>query len=151
MGWEQVSLADTKIEKPAPVPIGTYVFTLQPGAAYRINPYNNVQELNVRFDVTEGEFAGRPVFVSYPDPTALDGKGKPMAWSSQALKKLEIVLGVDALPGEDSAAYLNRVALNGNARVTAPLLEGKDYVDKKTGAKRKEDPKFGIFQVEPAA
>ncbi len=163
MGWETVSLADTKIEKPAAIPAGRYVFTLQPGASYRQNPYNDITELNVRFDVSEGEFAGRPVFVSYPDPTAV-GKdkvneqtgvitqhGKPMTWSAQALKKLELSLGQDALPGEDTAAYLNRVALNGNARITAPLLAGKEYLDKKTGVKRIEDPKFGIFDVAPAA
>jgi hypothetical protein len=151
MGWETVSLADTQIEKPAAVPAGTYVFTLQPGASYRQNPYNNVQELNVRFDVTEGEFAGRPVFVSYPDPTALNREGKPMSWSAQALKKLEISLGQDALPGEDTAAYLNRIATNGNARVVAPLLPGKTYTDKKTGLEKVEAPKFGIFDVQPAA
>lgn len=161
MGWETVVLADTKVEKPAPVPVGRYVFTLQPGASYRTNPYNQIQELNVRFDITEGEQAGRPVFVSYPDPTAVskdkvleDGTikhGKPMTWSAQALKKLEIAIGQDALPGEDTAAYLNRVALNGNARITAPMLPGKVYVDKKTGEKKTEDPSFGIFDIAPAA
>jgi hypothetical protein len=152
MPWEQVALADIKIDKPTPVPAGSYIFTLQPGASYRTNPYNGVQELNVRFDVSEGEFAGRPVFVSYPDPTAIaTSSGKPMTWSAQALKKLEISLGVDSLPGEDTAAYLNRVALAGNARITAPLLPGKTYTDKKTGEERIEDPKFGIFAVAPAA
>lgn len=151
MGWEQVTLSDTKIEKPAPVPAGKYIFTLQPGASYRQNPYNNVTELNVRFDVTEGEQAGRPVFVSYPDPTALNKEGKPMSWSAQALKKLEIALGQDALPGEDTASYLNRIALNGNARIVASLLPGKTYTDKKTGLERTEDPKFSIFDISPAA
>jgi|ERR1035437_815758 hypothetical protein len=159
MGWETVSLADTKIEKPAPVPAGRYIFTLQPGASYRSNPYNQVQELNIRFDVTEGEFAGRPVFVSYPDPTSIskdkvaaDGTitpGKPMTWSAQALKKLEISLGVDSLPGEDTAAYFNRVAMNGNARIIAPMVPGKSYI--KDGITKIEDPKFGIFDVQPAA
>lgn len=159
MSWEQVTLADTKIEKPAAIPAGKYIFTLQPGASYRTNPYNSITELNVRFDVTEGEFAGRPIFVSYPDPTAIskdktlpDGSiqpGKPMTWSAQALKKLEISLGQDALPGEDTAAYLNRIALNGNARIVAPLLPGKTYV--KDGVTKTEDPKFGIFDVSPAA
>lgn len=151
MSWETVSLADVKVEKPQPVPAGSYVFTLQPGASYRTNQFNGVEELNVRFDITEGEFAGRPVFVTYPDPTALNSKGQPMSWSAQALKVLELALGQDAMPGEDTAAYLNRVALNGNARVTAPLLPGKTYVDKKTNQERTEDPKFGIFKVEPAA
>lgn len=159
MSWEQVTLSEVKIEKPQAIPAGKYIWTLQPGASYRENPYNGITELNVRFDVTEGEFAGRPVFVSYPDPTAVskektmpDGSikpGKPMTWSAQALKKLEISLGIDSLPGEDTAAYLNRVALGGNARVIAPLLPGKTYM--KDGVSKVEDPRFGIFDVSPAA
>lgn len=162
MGWETVSLADVKVDKPAPITAGKYVFALQPGASYRENPYNGIQELNVRFDVVEGEFAGRPTFVSYPDPTAVskdkvDEKtgqvipGKPLMWSAQALKRLEVALGQDALPGEDTAAYLNRVALNGNARVVADILPGKLYTDKTTGEKKEEAPRFGIFTVSPAA
>src|SRR5712691_11010716 len=136
MGWENVVLADTKIEKPPAIPVGTYVFTLQPGASYKERTFTKadgtsttVKELNVRFDITDGEHAGRPVWVSYPDPTAIDSKGKPMTWSAQAVKKLEISLGQDALPGEDTVVYLNRVALNGNARITAPLLPGKNYIN----------------------
>lgn len=162
MGWEQVSLADTKLDKPAPVPVGKYVFVLQPGAQYRTNQYTNINELNVRFDVRDGDFAGRPVFVSYPDPTTIGKdkinestgevtKGKPYTWSAQALKKLELSLGVDALPGEDTAAYLNRAALTGAAVVTADILPGRTYKDKNTGEDKQEDPKFGIFTVQPAA
>jgi len=152
MGWESVSLSDTKIERPAPVPAGKgYVFTLQPGASIRINPYNGIEELNVRFDVTEGEYAGRPMFATYPDPTAVTKSGKSLAWSAQALKKLEISLGVDALPGENPSGYLNRVALNGNARITADVIPGKVYKDSKTNEEKTEDPFFGIFTVGPAA
>lgn len=152
MGFETLVLADVKIEKPSPVPAGKgYVFQLQPGASYRENPYNKIQELNVRFDVTEGEFAGRPVFVSYPDPSALNKAGKPMSWSAQALKKLEVSLGTDSLPGEDPATYLNRVALNSHARITADILPGKSYKDTKTGEDKEGDPQFGIFTVSPAA
>lgn len=152
MGFETVILADVKIEKPAPVPAGLgYTFQLQPGASYRDNPYNKIQELNVRFDVTEGDFAGRPVFVSYPDPSALNKSGKPMSWSAQALKKLEVALGSDSLPGEDPATYLNRVALNEHSRIKADILPGKSYKDSKTGEDREGDPTFGIFTVSPAA
>lgn len=151
MGWEAISLADTQLEKPSPVPAGKYVFTLQPGAQYRTNKYNNIEELNVRFDISEGDLSGRPMFVNYPDPTAVGKNGKPLAWSAQALKKLEIALGVDALPGEDPAAFLNRVALQGNARITADVTPGNTYKDKNTGADKTEDPKFGIFTVGAAA
>lgn len=152
MGFETVFIADIKIEKPTPVPAGKgYTFQLQPGASTRENPYNKVQELNLRFDVTDGEFAGRPVFVSYPDPTALNKEGKPMSWSAQALKKLEVALGTDGLPGEDPVTYFNRVALNHHSRVTADILPGKSYKDKTTGEQKDGDPQFGIFTVSPAA
>lgn len=148
MGWEAVSLSDVTLDKPPAVPEGKYIFTLQPGAQYRINKYNNIKELNVRFDVTDGDFSGRPVFVNYPDPTAVGKSGKTLAWSAQALKKLELSLGVDALPGEDPAAYLNRVA---GTRITAQMLPGGQYTDSKTGEQKTENPKFGIFTVAPAA
>jgi hypothetical protein len=152
MGFETLVLADVKLEKPVPVPAGQgYVFQLQPGAEYRLNPFTKVEELNVRFDVAEGEFAGRPVFVAYPDPTTLNKQGKPMSWSAQALKKLEVSLGTDALPGEDTATYLNRVALNGHARITADIQPGNEYTDNKTGEKKTGDPRFAIFTVSPAA
>jgi hypothetical protein len=163
MGFETVILADVKIERPAPVPAGKgYTFQLQPGAAYRVNSKSNIQELNVRFDVADGEFAGRPVFVSYPDPTAVAKDkvdqqtgavtaGKPMSWSAQALKKLEIALGTDSLPGEDPATYLNRVALNSHSRITADILPGRTYTDNKSGETKTMDPQFGIFTVGAAA
>lgn len=152
MGFETLVLADVKVEKPSPVPAGKgYIFQLQPGASVRENPYNQIQELNLRFDVAEGEFAGRPVFVSYPDPSAKNKGGKPMSWSAQALKKLEVALGTDALEGEDSITYFNRVALNAHARITADILPGKAYKDKNTGEEKSGDPQFGIFTVAPAA
>src|SRR5271154_6142889 len=145
MSFETLTLADVKLEKPAPVPAGQYVFQLQPGSAVRENPFTHVTELNVRFDVAEGEYAGRPVFQAYPDPETLDKNGKPMSWSAQALKKLEIALGVDSLPGENTQDYLNRVALNGDARIIADILPGKTFIDNKTGKERLGDPKFGVF------
>jgi hypothetical protein len=150
MGFETVVAADVKLEKPQPVPLGHYVFQLQPGASYRINPFNQIQELNVRFDVTEGDFAGRPVFVSYPDPTAVTKGGKSLAWSNQALKKLEISLGTDALPGEGWADYLNRVAMNAHSRISADIIAGKPYQGK-DGNPVPGDPQFGIFTVAAAA
>lgn len=151
MGFETVRLSDVKLERPEAVPAGNYTFKLQPGAAYRENPFTHVQELNVRFDVVEGDFAGRPTFFAYPDPTSLKKDGKPNTWSAQALKKLEVALGVDAMDGEDTAEYLNRVALNGDARITGSILPGNTYKDKNTGAEKVGEPKFGPFTVGPAA
>lgn len=150
MGFEQVLLADVKLEKPAPVPVGDYIFQLQPGASFRVNQKTGGTEFAIRFDIVEGDFAGRPVFVNYPDPASLDKTGKPKKWSEQALKKLEISLGVDALPGEDLPTYYNRVALTGHARVRASIIAGRPYTDK-DGNQKDGDPQFGVFTVAPAA
>jgi hypothetical protein len=147
MPFVDVKLADVELEKPSPVPLGQYIFQLQPGAEYRINPFNNIQELNVRFDVVDGEYAGRPTFVTYPDPTATSKGGKSLKFSAQALKRLEIALGTDALPGEDSATYLNRVAMSAHARITASIIDASYEKDGVTVPK----VQFGIFTVAPAA
>jgi len=106
--------------------------------------------LNLRFDVVEGDYQGRPVYVSYPDPASLDKNGKPKTWSSQALKKLEIVIGHDALEGEGLVDYFNRVATDYAPHIQAQIVPGRAYVDE-TGAKQEGDPQFGIFTVAPAA
>src|SRR5690348_9537581 len=130
MPFVEVMLSDVEIEKPSPVPAGNYTFQVQPGAEWRDSRFSKnpqgepIKELNVRFDIVEGEYAGRPVFVSYPDPTALSSKGKSLKFSAQALKKLEIALGTDSLPGEGAAAYLNRVATSGNNRFGAAMGPG---------------------------
>lgn len=151
MPFTDVTLADVELEKPQSIPAGSYKFKLQPGAQYRTNKFNGVEELNVRFDVAEGDYAGRPVFVNYPDPTAIQQKGKnagkPMAFSAQALKRLEIALGEDSLPGETPADYLNRVATSGNTLISAQMV---DATYEKNGVKV---PKidFGIFTVGASA
>lgn len=147
MPFADVVLADVELERPSAVPLGTYVFSLAPGAAYRTNKFNGMEELNLSFIVADGNLAGKRTFVSYPDPTATSKNGKSMAWSSQALKKLEIALGVDALPGEDSATYLNRVASNGAARITADVIKDRFIREGETEPR----PVFGIFTVRAAA
>lgn len=149
MGFETLNLADVKLDKPAPVPVGKYVFTVQPGAAYRFNEKKgNIQELNVRFDVTGGDQNGRVVWFAYPDPASTNKEGKLATWSAQALKKLEIALGVDIQQGEDTAAYLNRVA---GSRITAEIKAGRPFKDKTTNEDRVGDPQFSPFTVGPAA
>jgi hypothetical protein len=154
MPFVDVQLSDVELEKPSPVPVGSYKFKLQPGAAYRESKFskdidgNPVQELNVRLDVIEGDFAGRPVFVSYPDPTAISKKdGKPMKFAAQALKVLEIALGVDSVPGEDPATYLNRVATSGNSLINGTMIDNSYTKNGQTVTQAK----FGIFSPTPAA
>lgn len=140
-------MSDVEIEKPAPLPLGTYVFQLLPGAEYRQNKFNGLEELNVSAAVAEGDHSGRRIFFSYPDPTATSSKGKSLAWSAQALKKLEIALGQDALPGEDPQTYLNRVSANGNARFTGTVSPSKYIKEGETEPR----PEFNVFSVSPAA
>ena len=122
MPFVDLRLDEVKIEKPAAVPAGDYTWQLLPGALVRINKYTEQEELNVSAAIAEGEFAGRRAFWNYPDPTAVSKTGKPMTWSAQALKKLELSLGIDVLPGENAADYLNRVANSNNNRFGAALV-----------------------------
>lgn len=151
MGFETVVAADVKLEKNIPPP-GDYVFQLMPGAEERPNKFTQVMELNLSAAVAEGDEAGKRVFFSYPDPTAIQQKGKNagkrMAFSEQAMKKLEIALGVDALPGETFPEYFRRVSANGAARFGG-TIEKNLYV--KDGKEVEGDPKFNIFSVKAAA
>lgn len=136
MGFNEVILADIELEKgPAAVTPGAYVLSLLPGAQIRVNEYRGgEEELNLSFAIAEGEYSGRRLFASFPDPTAIATKGKnagkPKTWSKQAMKKLQVSLGYDPNPGETPVDYFNRVAEGGNARVTATITnytaEGKE-------------------------
>jgi len=145
MGFETVIASDVKLEK-IQVPAGEYVFQLSPGAEERVNKYNGITELNLSAAVAEGEQAGKRVFWTYPDPTAIGkNSGKPLAFSAQAMKKLEIALGIDSNPGETFPEYFRRVA---GARFGATLAT-QTYV--KDGVEVVSDPKFQIFSVKAAA
>jgi hypothetical protein len=147
MGFETVVVADVKLEKNIPSP-GEYVFQLMPGANERPNKFNGVNELHLSAAVAEGDQAGKRIFWQYPDPTATDKSGKPMAWSSQAMKKLQLCLGIDELPGETFPEYFRRVSANGAARFGA-TVDKNIYV--KDGKEVEGDPKFNIFSVKAAA
>lgn len=148
MGFVDVNLSDVVLTKPE-VPAGTYVFQLLPGAHYRVNPFTSVEELNVSAAVAEGENAGKVQFWNYPDPTTTDKKGKSRAWSAQALKKLEVSMGIDSNPGEDPATYLNRVATEGGGRFTG-TISSRTFTNTKTG-KEQTKTEFSLFDVEAAA
>jgi hypothetical protein len=99
MGWTDVNLRDVN-PNPDPLPAETYVFQLLQGTKM-----DEGGTIKARAAVAEGEFAGRQVFFSYPNPDEFD-------WAPKALKVLEIALGVDALPGENPVDYLNRATGN---------------------------------------
>ena len=101
MTWSNVDLTTVNPAMEI-VPAQEYVFSLG-GAKYGESDPNRI-EVNASI-VTEGDFTGRKIFWSYPDPS------KPKCeWAPKALKRLEMALGVDAEPMEDPVTYLNRAA-----------------------------------------
>jgi hypothetical protein len=148
-GWENVLLADVvpETQEFSEVPAGEYVFNLNPGASYRTNK-GGVQEIHAAATIASGDQQGRWVFFNYPDPTSTDKNGKARTWSAQALKKLELSLGLDANPGEDSVAYLNRAATNGHSTFKA-AVKARTYTDASGNPKTAAD--FQLFSVAPAA
>jgi len=150
--WANVKLSDIQIEKSgfAPLPEGEVVLQLLPGAEYKTKTFNDgntVTDLDVQAAIAEGDNRGRRVFIRFPDSTSTNKEGKIKSWSTQALKKLQVCLGVDPFEGETPAAYLNRVATTGAARFGATLKKGKFI---KTGNTEPE-VEVGLFSFKPAA
>ena len=158
MPFVEVKLSDVTLDKPAPVPVGEYIFQLRPGAQWRLNKFSNIQELNLSASVAEGEYAGRVVFWKYPDPNGDPENGvaaKP--WSAQAMKRLEHALGIDSTDGEGAAEYFNRAGLQ-MPRFSASIV-GETRKNKETGeyepylreGETEPRPVFQIFSVSAAA
>lgn len=157
-GWSNVKLADVKVEKKAfaPIPAGNYTFTLFPGgAAYRERTFvsngesHTVTELNVRIGiVSDGPAKGRQLFVTYADPESVNSKtGKTFAWVLQALKKLELAIGIDSLTGEDVADYLNRAGTQ-NATFGGTLEPNqRNFVRE---GQTEPETELNVFSVHPA-
>lgn len=135
MSWNDVSLADVNITV-EPIAVNEYVFQLNPGAKLRDN---GSIELNAT--ITDGEFAGRRVYFTYPDPSKFD-------WSPRVLKRLAVALGVDPNEGEHPVEYFNRTTteLGAAARFMAPIKDGKTSPEYPTP--RRE---LDIFKVRAAA
>jgi|SRR5882672_9683427 len=107
MSWENIDLKDISTQTEL-LPAGTYNFELSPGAKK-----DERGALKVSATVNgHGEFTGKRVFFSFPDPEAISAEGKSMAWSATALKRFEQAIGIEINPGETKEAYLNRVAGN---------------------------------------
>lgn len=134
MTWNNIDLStvNPNIEI---IPEGDYTFKLA-GAKYSDRDPNRV-EVNASV-ATEGDFTGRKVFFSYPDPN------RPKCeWSPRMLKRLINAIGVDVLPGEDPVSYLNRAAGN---TFGAPVKHSKpteEYPNPRA--------ELDIFNVHPAA
>lgn len=116
MTWANVDLVNINPNLEL-IPAKNYVFELLPGAKYDDRDPGRITA-NAAI-VNDGEFTGRRIFFSYPDPAVKE-------WAPKALKRLEQALGEDAQEGEDPVAYLNRAAgsrFGAEVKHTAPTDE----------------------------
>lgn len=88
------------------IPPNTYTFELSPGA--KIDEKGNLRASATI--VNDGEFTGKRVFFSYPDPEGFSSLGKSNQWSAVAFKRFTQAVGEDIQEGEAPDAYLNRIA-----------------------------------------
>lgn len=147
LSWDTIKLADVKPESFPEIPAGEYTFTVLPGATTRTNNFGT-EELVVSAAIAEGEQVGRRVFLQYPDPESVNSQtGKKASWSAQALKKLEISLGIEQASGETPVEYLNRAASNGHARFKGTMAPANKIRANETEPRIE----FKLFSVAPAA
>ena len=112
MGWKDIDLSTVSVTID-PIAVGDYTLELLPGAKYNTT---DAQKVEAQAAIVNGEFAGRRIFFSYPNPDNYE-------WSPKAFKRLELALGVESTPGEDPVEYLNR---NANMRFGATISQRKD-------------------------
>lgn len=131
MSWAEVDLTQISTAI-TPVAEGEHVFELLPGAKYSdFDP----ARVEAQAAIVDGEFQGRKMFFSYPDPAKQE-------WSPRVFKRLVESLGQDIESGENPVSYLNRSA---GLRFKAPVTHRKG----EEGAPVKAD--LNIFKVKPAA
>lgn len=139
MPWTDIDLSGLSDEMER-VPEGEYTFALLAGAKYGQFDTNKVE---LAAKVAEGEYTGRVIYFSYPDPAKQD-------WSPNALKRLESSLKKDGAPsieeGQDPVVFLNQETVVGT-KFKAPVFH-RDY----TGADGTEQKRAEIrlFKVRPA-
>jgi len=133
MSWENLDLKaiPTGFEL---LPKGSYVFSILPGA--RRND-KDPERVDFTLAVAEGEFAGKRIFASFPNPDEY-------TWSPTTFARLVEALGVEVEPTETGTegvvAYLNRVA---NLHVGYDVSHKAD----KTGVDRAN---INMFKPRPA-
>lgn len=138
MAWQNFDLTNVSTQTEV-IPAKAYTFELAPGAKY-----DDRGSLQVSATiVNDGEFTGKRVFFSYPDPEGFSREGKPMAWSATALKRLLEALGSEQEPGEDPVSTLNRVAGNRFASSIKHSTPTDQYPTVRA--------ELAIFNVKPAA
>lgn len=100
MSWKEVNLNEVKPTF-SNLPEGDYVLEIR-GARER--EYQGFTDISVMVAVVSPEeFAGRTLFMDYPDPE------KPKCqWSPGALKRLYEAIGITAVEGADKVEELNQ-------------------------------------------
>jgi hypothetical protein len=137
MSWSTINFKEVNPATVDVIPEGTYTFRLNNGAKYA-----DSQAILASATIeSDGEFRGKRVLFSYPDPESLDKNGKVQDWSKVAFKRLEVALGQDVEDGEDPVAYLNRVA-------GGVFMAGVKVREDNSGTKRSN---LQILNVKPAA
>lgn len=107
MSWQNIDLTTipTGLEI---LPKGEYTFSILPGSKFNDKDPGRV---DFTLAVAIGEFVGKRVYASYPNPDNYP-------WSPTAFKRLVEAVGTDVEAGETPVAYLNRVA---NLHVNFPI------------------------------
>lgn len=137
MAWNNINLREINPNLLDLVAPGTYTFSLNSGAKY-----NERGAILASATIeSDGEFRGKRMLFSYPDPESVSQDGKVQTWSSVAFKRLEVAVGQDVEEGEDPITYLNRIA---GAKFAAGVTVKEDA----TGSKRSN---IQLLNVKPAA
>lgn len=133
MSWTDVDLTNIPTDIDLLPEEKEFVFELLPGARYGRFQQGRVE---AAARVAEGEFTGRVLYFSYPDPTE-------QPWSIGVFARMIKALG-PADEGEDPVAYLNRVA---GQRFVSKVRHRR--VDAEGGEQIKQEIKIG--NVKPVA
>lgn len=148
MSWENTQLSEVveSAKTPfTPIPEGTYKLRL---LGVKPDTYRPT-DLAMDFQIAEGQYAGRRIFPTLPDPSV-------KSWALNAAKKLADALGVtqDTANGETIPAMLNRAASNGHAVVSAQVTV-ETYLSKKESTPDnpvyKQNNKVSLFSFEATA
>ena len=129
MSWQNIDLVNlpTGLEI---LPKGEYTFSILPGSKFNDKDPGRV---DFTLAVAIGEFAGKRIYASYPNPDQYP-------WSPTAFKRLVEAVGTDVEAGETPVTYLNRVA---NLHVNFP-------VEHKADSQGVERANINLFKPRPA-
>jgi len=126
MAWAEINISGISDEMEQ-LPEGSYVLALLNGAKFGQWDKNKIE---LAAKVVEGEYTGRVVYFSYPDPGTKD-------WSPAALKRLINALvadGADPIAdNQDPIEYLNQETVVSHkfiAPVVAQTYTGQDGEEK---------------------